>query len=308
MRQLLSGILSVILVSPGFAPGEGHAEPPRAPKTSKSTKSLKTVRLPEAGFYPATDLFPLATKLSGLRVRPTKSNVAEKQVEISIELAGQRLSYDELALLLAAHGVFLHPHESKKKGPLLVASNSRSWKPRRKSVHTRGFDVSPRRFSAALREVENLIEKRNQRSSGRRTDSVVLPVKATGRLLVRTPHRHVLKEVENLIAKIEIEGDPRKDRRNHFYSFRPENFPARILESRLRGFLDKNELKRVHLVRPRGRNALLVRTTPPLWKKIRRILTLADTPGVEWSGEAPPGGHVESRRGLPDATDPENPR
>lgn len=307
MRQLLSGILSVVLVSPGFAPGKGLAEPPRTPKTSKSTKSLKTVRLPEAGSYPAIDLFPLVTKLSGLRVRAAKSNVAEKRVEISIELAGQRLSYNELALLLAAHGVFLHSHESKKKGSFLVASSSRSWKPRKKSIHTQGFDVSPRRFSAALREVETLLEKRNQNSRGRKTDSVVLPVRATGRLLVRTPHRRILREVENLIAKMEVEGDPRRDRRNHFYSFRPENFPSRILESRLRGFLDENELKRVHLVRPRGRNALLVRTTPPLWKKIRRILTLADNPGVEWSGEAPPGGHVEPRRNPPSTTGPENP-
>jgi hypothetical protein len=276
-------VLAAVFVGEGLALGDGDRDRRRrAPRTRKASHVL----LPEAGTYPARHFFPLVEKVSNSPVKPTSDKVSEKPVTISLELAGQAATLDELTLLLAAHSVFLHRHVVKKR-TVLVASGSRFWKPRKTPMHTRVFTVSPRRYTTAVREVEKLLEKINHGNNKGLPDTVLLPVEATGRLLVRSASTKTLDDVGRLLEVVESEAEAGAASKTRLFAFRPTNFPGKLLKKRLRGFLDESECRQLHVVIPRGPNAMWIRTTPPLWTKVRRILTLADTPDVEWPGEPP---------------------
>lgn len=288
-----------------FQPATGAEGASRgSPRRANAKKSSPSILLPEAGIYPAKKFFPLVKKLAGRAVKPTSKKISAKPVTISIEMAGQLAHFDELALLLAAHGVYLHHHVTRGR-EIYVASGTRFWKPRHTPMYTRTFTVTPRRFTAAVREVEQFLEQLNHGKNRRLPNSVVLPVEATGRLIVRSPSESTLEEVEALVKLVESQRKWDDSTKTRLFAFRPSNFPGSLLRKRLRGFLDESDWQQLHIVVPRGPNALWIRTTPTLWTKVHRILALADTPGVDWPGEpkakklAPGSGSPRSTKKAP---------
>jgi hypothetical protein len=284
---------------PGSGPPGTEEEPP-APEPQ--------LPLPEAGDYEARVLFALVEKLTGREVVASPEDVATAPIRIAGVIGGQDAGLAELRVLLGAHGVFLHARElrrqvkgrpagERRRQAVWIASRSRLLRPAPEERFLRVFETSPRAYKHAVAALERHLEELRAKHPGEEPIPVTVVSDArTGKILVRAASREALEAVAKVLDGLEQEKRRPPAARDHFYAHNCQWRRAEDIERDLLAALrDKGVDKRVHVVLPRGSNALWVRTRPVIWEEtVAPLLAQLDRlpgsePGREPDPSPPPG-------------------
>jgi hypothetical protein len=259
----------------GSAPGASSSSKSR--NGGSPAEAPRSVKLPEAGDISASQLYPLLEDLTGLKVVLDEDTLREAPIRITEGLAGQRVSQEELTILLAAYGIYLFPHDRADGSVLVVTANPR-WTPPPEEAprFTKIFQVRARDFEAARKEVEAYVAKRNQALSPKTPPITIAADGRTGRIIARAPSEEILKGVEETIGKASKAGEKKASSMTHLYSYSPTNRRASDLQAEVLDSLDDAQKARVTIVVPRGRNVLMIQSTEEMYGRILAILQEKD--------------------------------
>jgi type II secretory pathway component GspD/PulD (secretin) len=232
-------------------------------------KAPERAALPGPGEHPAEDLLVLAATLSGKTVRIESQRVRETKVTISAKLAVSHVTFDELALLLAAHRVYLFAVTDPVEGEILVATWDPNWNGEA-ARRTRIIEVGTRSFKAAWDKVQKAVEARN--AQGGEDNVVAIPDERTGKIILGASTDEALEEVARAAAP-EEKKDPERPR---LYTYVGEHRSAADLEEAVLERLGEGERARVRIVVATKGNRLLLRAPEALWAKIQGLLKELD--------------------------------
>ncbi len=286
----LTSPLSILLVIPlalvwtfaGGAEGPADNKAPSKKTALKPAKKEPAVRkappeslpLPAAGEYPAEKLLDIAASLWGMPLVTDGRSVDEAKVLIPPERAGRQVKRQELEDLLCTFRIYLHTLETEE-GSTLVATRSTTWAPERFiPTYTRRFEVRSRNFEALVDEVKGFLAKKNDEAPAGLPPAGAAANPRTRTIIVRAPSRKTLAGVEAIIKKGE-EPDPSEVR---LFTFRPRHQPARQLVEKAREVLSAEEAKGVSIVASGAGNALLIRASEEVYKRIEEALRKHDVP------------------------------
>jgi hypothetical protein len=233
------------------------------------------VYLQGAGEYEVQDFYTLIEELTGLEVLPDPydEDISRFPIVITPEIAGQRITREELLILLGAHGVHLISH-GMKEGPVLILTRDRDWKPRKESPRqfTKSFQVSPRSFGQVREEVERYIEDKNRYLLPGKTPATLLADPRSCRVIVRANSKRDLAGVEEIIVR---RGRRRSDA-PHLHTFLPRHRAAVELHQELLEKMSPGQKKRITIVIPRRMNALMIRASNDEYEEIKGVLESLD--------------------------------
>ncbi|HVR75958.1 MAG TPA: hypothetical protein VMT52_16625 [Planctomycetota bacterium] len=272
---LITGLAPLLNPLAALACDEAPAKKPAVRIETERLKPPSRAVLPEAGMHPAEKILSIAGILSGRTVRIESERARATRVAITKEIAGHEVSLEELALLLAAHKLYLFEHTDPKEGDLLIASKNPAWRdepPR----HTRVIDVGEGSFRAAWERVERAVAERNaDLPKGSEPEVFAVPDERTGKIFVGATSARALAQIDKTLALSEgkEKNDPDRPR---LYTYVGNFRPVRELEAALREKLSDGELNRIRIVVGSRGNRLYFRAPAGLWDKLKGLLESLD--------------------------------
>jgi hypothetical protein len=253
------------------ADGKPVQKHPPAPETRKPPQKVK---LPGAGEHLARDILPLAGRLFGRKVAAEGSRVEETRLTILPEMAGRQVNREEMTVFLAAHGIYLFPHDADE-GPVLVVTRNRNWQSKKEPPRfTRSFQIHSKEFEAIQKEVESYLAEKNRTAPPGLPPAGAAIDPRTRRIFVRAPSERIIAGVEEIITRMDRAetGSP------HLYSFSASNRRADDLREEVLAALSEGESKRVSLLVPGRGNVILIRAPEELYQKVKSLLEAGDRP------------------------------
>jgi len=231
------------------------------------------VELPGAGLQPAEDLLALAGVLSGRSVRLDGDRVRETKVLVSEDIAGSKVTLEELAVLLAAHRLYLFEVTDPDEGEILVASRNPHWKnepPR----YTKIIEVGAGSFDAAWKRIQSAVEEANKEIGGTAAAVFALPDARTGKVVVGASSKDALAKVLELLEK---RGLGAKDSdRPRLYTYTGKFRKAEDLSKALLEGLSDGEKNQLRITVASSGNRLFFRAPPSVWQKVEEKLKEID--------------------------------
>jgi hypothetical protein len=256
------------------------------------------VKLLPPGEVEAAAIFPLVERLTGLPVVLDGDGVGRTRILITDGIGGQRVTRDEMTVLLAASRIYLYPHDGGD-GMVVVASANSRWRPEFLLPRfTKTFRVGSRVFDETRKVVEAVLEKKDRELPPGTPRCALAADPRTGTLVVRAPSEAIIASVEAAVAEAkkrsEEAGSP-----PHLYTYKPRWRRAPDLQVDLLESLSVGDRQAVSVVIPAGKNVLMIRAGEEAYRRILEILADLDarpapnravetTPEAEGTEEAEP--------------------
>ena len=171
----------------------------------------ESIVLPHPGTYRAPGILRLAGKLEGLPVHVESKRVNQVRVTIAPRVARRPMRIGELRVLLAAHSLFLHRWEHEEKGPILVASLSRTWQPPAPE-YRRTLHIARDRWRLCLPAIEKQVEDLNRKRPESARKVIAIPHPRSGKVFLWSPVESWLDDIEGTVRKLHEKKLVRRDK------------------------------------------------------------------------------------------------
>jgi hypothetical protein len=264
----------------------------KAPEAIQATKAAKplprTVPLPAAGEWKASDLFPIAEKLHGVKVEPETPGAANARVLITSAMAGRSVNREDLAILLGAFQVFLFPLQ-RKDGRVLVASLDPEWTAEKAAARQprlfRKFPIRASMFEVVRKQVGDYLAQKNQELPDGAPESSLAADPRTSVLIVQAASPRTIAGVEEIVRGA-LQSAPESMR---LHSFSPTSCRAEDLREKLLESLSEPQRGKISVVVPRAKNILLIRAPDQIYEEIEERLRTLDRKGLHGKSEVGSG-------------------